>query len=186
MESLGRRQDGHRGGYGIGYYRVEGNDIYDFVNNPPFAKTVNITNPPLNNPGGGTAAPPTPVSLFSYDFQYKVPMAQTYSLGIQHELFTNAGLEIAYVGSRGTHLDHARNINQPLRTGAFDFDPRLNSNAISIEALRPFTGWSTIRQSENTGSSTFHAASEFRQAVLRGVQVPGRLHLLARHWGCVR
>ena len=146
-----------RGGYGIGYYRVEGNDIYDFVNNPPFAKTVNITNPPLNNPGGGTAAPPTPVSLFSYDFQYKVPMAQTYSLGIQHELFKNAGLEIAYVGSRGTHLDHARNINQPLRTGAFDFDPRLNSNAISIEALRPFTGWSTIRQSENTGSSTYHS-----------------------------
>jgi hypothetical protein len=146
-----------RGGYGIGYYRVEGNDIYDFVNNPPFAKTVNITNPPLNNPGGGTAAPPTPVSLFSYDFQYKVPMAQTYSLGIQHELFKDAGLEIAYVGSRGTHLDHARNINQPLRTGAFDFDPRLNSNAISIEALRPFTGWSTIRQSENTGSSTYHS-----------------------------
>jgi Carboxypeptidase regulatory-like domain len=146
-----------RGGYGIGYYRVEGNDIYDFVNNPPFAKTVNITNPPLNNPGGGTAAPPTPVSLFSYDFQYKVPMAQTYSLGIQHELFKNAGLEIAYVGSRGTHLDHARNINQPLRTGTFDFDPRLNSNAISIEALRPFTGWSTIRQSENTGSSTYHS-----------------------------
>jgi hypothetical protein len=146
-----------RGGYGIGYYRVEGNDIYDFVNNPPFAKTVNITNPPLNNPGGGAAAPPIPVSLFNYDYEYKVPMAQTYSLGIQRELFKNTGLEIAYVGSRGTHLDHARNINQPLRTGGFDFDPRLNTNAISIEALRPFTGWSTIRQSENTGSSTYHS-----------------------------
>ena len=146
-----------RGGYGIGYYRVEGNDIYDFVNNPPFAQTVNITNPPLNNPGGGAAAPPRPVSLFNYDFQYKVPMAQTYSLSIQHELFKNAGLEIAYVGSRGTHLDHARNINQPLRAGEFDFDPRLNSNEISIEALRPFRGWSTIRQSENTGSSTYHS-----------------------------
>jgi hypothetical protein len=102
-----------RGGYGVGYYRVEGNDIYDFVNNPPFAQTVNITNPPLNNPGGGAAAPPVPVSLVSLDFQYKVPMAQTYSLGIQRELFKNAGLEIAYVGSRGTYLDHARNINQP-------------------------------------------------------------------------
>lgn len=146
-----------RGGYGIGYYRVEGNDIYDFVNNPPFAKTVNITNPPLNNPGGGTAAPPRPVSLVALDFQYKVPMAQTYSLGIQRELFRNTGLEIAYVGSRGTHLDHARNINQPLRTGGFDFDPRLNTNAISIEALRPFIGWSTIRLAENTGSSTYHS-----------------------------
>lgn len=146
-----------RGGYGVGYYRVEGNDIYDFVNNPPFAQTVNITNPPLNNPGGGAAAPPVPVSLVSLDFQYKVPMAQTYSLGIQRELFKDAGLEIAYVGSRGTHLDHARNINQPLRTGRFDFDPRLNTNAISVEALRPFIGWSTIRQAENTGSSTYHS-----------------------------
>lgn len=146
-----------RGGYGIGYYRVEGNDIYDFVNNPPFARTVNITNPPLDNPGGGAAAPPRPISLFSYDFEYKVPTAQTYSLGIQRELFKDAGLEIAYVGSRGTHLDHARNINQPLRTGPFDFDPRLNTNAISIEALRPFIGWSTIRQAENTGSSTYHS-----------------------------
>jgi hypothetical protein len=146
-----------RGGYGIGYYRVEGNDIYDFVNNPPFAKTVNIFNPPLNNPGGGTAAPPRPVSLVALDFQYKVPMAQTYSLGIQRELFKDTGLEIAYVGSRGTHLDHARNINQPLRTGTTDFDPRLNTNAISIEALRPFLGWSTIRLAENTGSSTYHS-----------------------------
>jgi len=146
-----------RGGYGIGYYRVEGNDIYDFVNNPPFARTVNITNPPLNNPGGGAAAPPTPVSLFNYNFEYKVPMAQTYSLSIQRELFKDTGLEVAYVGSRGTHLDHARNINQPLRVGGFDFDPRLNTNAISIEALRPYLGWSTIRQSENTGSSTYHS-----------------------------
>ena len=54
-----------RGGYGIGYYRVEGNDIYDFVNNPPFAKTVNITNPPLDNPGGGTAAAPRPVAALN-------------------------------------------------------------------------------------------------------------------------
>ena len=146
-----------RGGYGIGYYRVEGNDIYDFVNNPPFAKTVNITNPPLNNPGGGTAAPPRPVSLVALDFEYKVPMAQTYSLGIQRELFKNAGLEIAYVGSRGTHLDRARNINQPRRVGGFDFDPRLNTNAISNDALRPFAGWSTIRMAENTGSSTYHS-----------------------------
>jgi Carboxypeptidase regulatory-like domain len=146
-----------RGGYGIGYYRVEGNDIYDFVNNPPFAKTANITNPPLNNPGGGAAAPPTPVSLFSYDFQYKVPTAQTYSLGIQHELFKDTGLEIAYVGSRGTHLDHARNINQPLRFGGFDFNPLLNGNTISVDSLRPYRGWSTIRQSENTGSSTYHS-----------------------------
>jgi hypothetical protein len=146
-----------RGGYGIGYYRVEGNDIYDFVNNPPFAQTVNITNPPLNNPGGGTAAPPRPVSLVALDFEYKVPMAQTYSLGIQRELFKNAGLEIAYVGSRGTHLDRARNINQPRRAGGFDFDPRLNTNAISIDALRPFAGWSTIRMAENTGSSTYHS-----------------------------
>src|SRR5262245_34914020 len=146
-----------RGGYGIGYYRVEGNDIYDFVNNPPFARQVNVFNPPLNNPGGGTAAPPQPVSLVSLDFQYKVPTAQTYSLGIQRELSKDTGLEIAYVGSRGTHLDHARNINQPLRVGGLDFDPRLNTNAISIEALRPFIGWSQIRQAENTGSSTYHS-----------------------------
>jgi hypothetical protein len=146
-----------RGGYGVGYYRVEGNDIYDFVNNPPFAKTVNITNPPLNNPGGGTAAPPRPVSLVALDFEYKVPMAQTYSLGIQRELFKNAGLEIAYVGSRGTHLDRARDLNQPRQVGGFDFDPRLNTNAISNDALRPFAGWSTIRMAENTGSSTYHS-----------------------------
>jgi hypothetical protein len=146
-----------RGGYGIGYYRVEGNDIYDFVNNPPFARTVNIFNPPLANHGGGTAAPPRPISLFALDFQYKVPMAQTFSLGIQRELFKDTGLEIAYVGSRGTHLDHARNINQPLRAGGFDFDPRLNANAISQDSIRPFIGWSTIRQAENTGSSTYHS-----------------------------
>jgi len=159
-----------RGGYGLGYYRVEGNDIYGMVGNPPNAKLVQVFNPPLDNPAQGQAGAQRPLSLASLDPVYEVPYVQSYSLEVQRELFTHTSVSLGYVGSHGVHLDRGRNINQPLPVPGYDFDPRLNTRAVATDRIRPFQGYSGIGQRENTGSSTYNSLqATFKRRMTQGL-----------------
>ena len=155
-----------RGGYGVGYYRIEGNDVYAMVGNPPFSKIATFFKPPFNNPGAGAAAPLTPLVLNGLDPVYKIPMAQNWSLGVQHELAPDTRVSVAYVGSRGTHLDSHRDINQPLPAGGYDFDPRIActpatpfscASRVSTDFVRPYQGWSSISNIAPIASSIYHS-----------------------------
>ena len=167
----GRARTVLRGGYGIGYYRVEGNDVYALVGNPPFANIVQVFNPPLDDPSRGSVGADRPKNLTTIDPSYPIPYVQTYSLGIQHQLAANMALTASYVGSRGTHLDRGRQLNYPPPSGGFDFDPRLNSRQVAIEAIAPYQGWSAITQRENTAASTYHSLQmDFTRAFRNGVR----------------
>ena len=161
-----------RGGYGVGYYRIEGNDLYSLVGNPPFANIVTVFNPPLDDPGRGSAGADRPKSLVTLDPVYDVPMVQSYSLGVQQQLAVNTAVSVSYVGSRGTHLDRSRNINYPLPLAdGHDFDPRLNTRQVALESIAPFQGWSNINQREPTASSTYHSLQvDFNRAYQNGLR----------------
>jgi hypothetical protein len=159
-----------RGGYGIGYYRVEGNDIYSMVGNPPGAQIVQVFNPSLDNPSGGQAGAQRPIGLNALDPIYKVPYVQTFSLEIQREITPGNVVSVGYVGTRGVHLDRARNVNQPFPIAGFDFDPRLNTRAIPTEVIRPFLGYTGITMRENTASSTYHSLqASFKRRMSKGL-----------------
>ena len=127
------------------------------VSNPPGAKLVQVFNPLLDNPGAGSAAAARPVTLTALDPIYEVPYVQNYSLEIQREITPGNAVTLGYVGTRGTHLDRGRNINQPGRVPGFDFDPRLNTRAIPTEMIRPYLGYGNISTRENTGNSTYNS-----------------------------
>lgn len=147
-----------RGGYGVGYYREEGNDTYNFINNPPFAKQVSINNPLIDNLAAGGLAPLFPPGIARFDIDnYQPPQIHQWSFGIQQELFKDTLLEVGYVGSRTVHLARSRDFNQPLPTGQFDFDPAINEGAISTNVFRPFRGWSAITQRETSGLGEYHS-----------------------------
>ena len=146
-----------RGGYGIGYYRVQGNDTYSMVGNPPNASVVSVFNPSLNNPNTGQAGAPQPTSLNSLDENYKIPMVQTYSFDVQREIAQGTLLDIGYVGTRGTHLERAVNLNQPYPEGGYDFNPALNLNTLPAAYLSPYLGYATINQKENTANSNYNS-----------------------------
>jgi len=155
-----------RGGYGVGYHRIEGNDAYGLVGNPPFSSIPTFFDPPFNNPSSGVAAPLTPVPLGYLDHVYSLPMVQSWSFNVQHELSSNTSLSVAYVGSRGTHLEYGNNINQPLPTGGYNFDPRIActpttpypcATRVATDYVRPYQGWSSISGTVPVGHSTYHS-----------------------------
>lgn len=104
-----------RGGYGIFYDHTNSNDIVDALRNPPLQLSPTVVNVvgynniaaasgsnfPLNLSGGG-AIPQVG----------KWPMVQQWNLDIQHQLRNNLVAEIAYVGSKGTHLAQEMDLNQ--------------------------------------------------------------------------
>jgi hypothetical protein len=76
------------------------------------------------------------------------------------------GLSVAYVGSRGTHLDYVVDTNQPLPALGYSFDPRIACTAttpfpcsqrVSTDYVRPYQGWSSISNIAPIGNSIYHS-----------------------------
>jgi len=135
-----------RAGYGVFYSSYEAGplSIPNMGNNPPFffqsnynAPSPLILNPIVSNLSQGfplnALANPSAPSLFSLDPNFTNPNVQHWQASIQQDLGWNTVLEVAYAGSKGTHLYEFRNLNQiPASTS-----PSANYNA---ERLRPYLG----------------------------------------------
>jgi hypothetical protein len=105
-----------RGGYGLFYERIQGNDVYNAALNPPFAYQPFATNVYFSNPhtsalNGATTANSFPSSLTNIEYNYKAPGTENYSLGIQHELAPSIIAVVQYVGSWGYTQNDDRAIN---------------------------------------------------------------------------
>lgn len=103
-----------RGGFGMTHDRTQGNLIFDTVfNNPAIVQTATVGS-------GNIANLPTLQSTFGNGVlsnalgaarDGKVPTVYSFSLGVQHEIFTGTTLDVAYVGSLSRHLVTSRDIN---------------------------------------------------------------------------
>lgn len=185
-----------RGGYGITYYRVQGNDSYNILTNPPVVSTTSLSflktdsTPQLNSPVGGKGPSPSPVSLQVLDQRYKPPMIQQYSLGIQHQFTPSTILTVSYVGSDGRHLSNRFDANQPypftcpssgLTVGSgspacapgvtYQFNPALNANKVQINTLRPYLGYGSIQTWDTVGSSEYNSLQvDFEKQMTRNLR----------------
>lgn len=135
-----------RVGYGIFYESIQGNDVYNIAPNPPFSETLNIYNTLLSNPGGVPGAI-FPTSTQNYDPEYIMPSSHQFSFGVQNELNPRTVLSVMYVGSKGTHLQINRNINQPLAP----------AGSANVDTVRPYLGYGNIGWYENSTSSSYHS-----------------------------
>lgn len=179
-----------RGGYGLYYDRtlvgiVEQNA---FVN-PLVNSRVTIDNPPLSNPGAGTTRTTVPaIALQSTGDPFKVPRTTQYSLSVQRELYKNAVVEVAYVGTRGRDLLHLVNLNQPAPGARAALTATLRASGVltatqfpALNAVRPFLGYGAISDRRTEASSDYHSMQvTFNKRVSNGLQY-GVVYTLSRN-----
>ncbi len=150
-----------RAGYGLFYDRTL-NGIWEqnAFDDPPLVQTSAINNNGLSsfnifdNVQNGSAAPTplTPVNIVVTGTPtFKVPSYQDFNLSVQHEIMRNTVLEVAYVGTRGTHLLGDQDLNQPTVAA------RLANPTSDANALVNFPGFGSIRSRNPIFTSNYNS-----------------------------
>ena len=149
-----------RGGIGIFYERVQGNDVYNAAQNPPFAYQPSATNVYFSNPltsalTGVTTAQSFPSTLTNLKYKYPPPGTATYSLGIQRQIAPAIVAVLQYGGSTGWDQNDDRGINTlPLADASNPANPYglrqgVANGSLNANLYRIFPGFSSINQEEN-------------------------------------
>ncbi len=152
-----------RGGFGVFYERVQGNDVYNAALNPPFAYQPSATNVYFSNPNtsaltGVTTSQTFPSVLTNLNYDYKNPGTAQFSLGIQRQLSQSVVAVVQYVGSRGWDQSDDRAVNTlPLTdpnnpTDPYDLREGVADGTLNANLYRIYPGFSSIFQ-EETGTN---------------------------------
>jgi hypothetical protein len=139
-----------RAGGGRFFTRLGVSDSIFLGGNPPFQPNASVSFGSVDNPGGsGTNAVPLVVTTQSKAF--KNPEAWDWNITVERQLFWKSLLSVGYVGRRGLHLQREADINQPT-TAVVAANPGIN-----INALRPYKGFGSIRETDNVANSIYHS-----------------------------
>jgi hypothetical protein len=151
-----------RGGGGLFFERVQGNDIYGAATNPPFAFHPAANDVYFSTPTttvNGVPAPPgpptVPAGITNLDDYYPNPATAQFSLGIQQQLAPAVVGVIQYVGSTGWNQSDERSINTlPL---ADLTDREAVASGTPPNAYRVFPGYAGITQVESATNSNYNS-----------------------------
>ncbi len=161
-----------RGGYGL-YYNANQLNLYTIGGNPPFSNVATYTSDPANptltlaNPTAGSpvGASPTP-NLVTFGPYLPMAMMNQWSLDVARPLWSGAGLDVQYLGSRTIHLDRSYHNNTPLPGPG------------PIQARRPNPRWGVIRTIANDMVASYNSLN----VVLRQRYSHGFSMLLSYTW----
>jgi len=153
-----------RGGFGMMYERIQGNDMYNAGPNIPFSTNVTLNKILLSSPttsltDGSTIDPAAEVTVADITAldknHYNMPISYQYSVGVQHAISTRTVLAVQYVGNQNRNQNDYRETNLP--------DPSLlpgiasGSNPTPYNQLVPYQGFHSIRWSEDVQSSHYNS-----------------------------
>ena len=135
--------------------------------NPPFAIPLSVNSATngiaAENPSGLLST--TSLGPLVLNPNFTDMYAQDWNLTIQRELSPTLGLQVAYVGTKGTHLELTQNINQPLVVGG-DYERTkpyptlpLSSQILPAQcaAPNPVCPFGNIQQINSDGNSNYNA-----------------------------
>ena len=139
-----------RTGGGSFYTRLGVSDSVFLGGNPPFQPTANVSFGSADNPGG-TTTNLLPLTVTTQSRDFKNPMAWNWNFTVERELPLNSILSVGYVGRRGLHLQRESDINQPTIATV------LANPGVNLDALRPYKGYNSIRETDNVASSRYNS-----------------------------
>jgi hypothetical protein len=171
-----------RGGYGVFFERVQGNDVYNAALNPPFAYQPSATNVYFSNPHtsaltGATTTQSFPSVLTNINYHYPSPGTEDYSLGIQRELAPSVVAVVQYVGSDGWDQDDDRAVNT-LPLSDITHRQGVANGSLNANLYRIYPGFSGITQEENETNFNYNSL----QAGIRFENKHGLTTQLAYTW----
>lgn len=136
-----------RAGYAILDQQPTTNLVSGLTGNPPFA--VPLASSSATNSITFEAPPTNPktVAPFTVDPNYHDAYVQDWNVTIQRELTNTLGVQVAYVGSKATHLQQEINLNQPA----------VVAGAFGPETAAPYTNFSEIPEVTSSGNSNYNA-----------------------------
>lgn len=145
-----------RGGYGyLVDQPVTGGFVIGLPSNPPFGLPISTSAPQtftqLTTTYSGT---PSSLSPQTINRNFKNADVQSWNLNIQHEITRDTAIMIGYFGSKGTHLEIDRNINQPAVLGNATTRP---FKALSGTILNGTTLAPSIREFDSSSNSSYNA-----------------------------
>jgi hypothetical protein len=156
-----------RAGYGV-YYdsSLFGDFEQSIFQNPPFVSSVTLSNASFSNISAGT--PPGTVSteyIRATELPNLVPYVQQWSADVQRQLPLDMLLDVAYSGSKGTHLIGVVDLDQARPGAALAAGLHAaNGNTIfttadepNINAVRPYLGYNAINSIQSAFDSNYHA-----------------------------
>jgi hypothetical protein len=164
-----------RGGFGMFYERIQGNDVYNTGPNPPFSFNPGVNSVYFSDPstsainGQQASLPifPAGVTALSYT-DYKLPTSMQWNLGVQRQVGRSVVFGVAYVGNSDYHQRDNRDINAV---------PLNNPNRLAIKngqyntnLARPYLGYSGITLGETATGSRYNSLQvNFRTEMWRGL-----------------
>jgi len=184
-----------RGGAGLFYERVQGNDTYNAAGNSPYsyepgANSVYFSDPNTSYQTGATAAlPVSPVSPTALNTYYPNPGTAQYSFGIQQEFAPSVVFGLGYVGTGGWNQDDKREINDLALSDITDREAVATGKLLQPDGTtisvnnnanlhRHYLGYSNILTEENASNTSYNSL----QAALRMEKKHGVSLQLAYTW----
>jgi hypothetical protein len=153
-----------RGGFGIMYERIQGNDMYNAGPNIPFSLQVTTPGPvEFVNPtlslatGTATALPINPASITGLAVnEYQQPASYQWSVGIQRQLSSRSVLSVAYVGNTNRYQNDYREVNLPDQAALIPIINGVGGANYNTAAGLPYPGFHSIDLSTNEANSHYN------------------------------
>jgi hypothetical protein len=157
-----------RGGFGLLYDRIQGNDMYNGATNTPMDATATLNNILLSNPaspgtitsvltGNVLTSASLPILVLSQQgigLTYKPPMNYQYSIGVQQALGPKTVLAVSYVGSQSRHTSDNRELNLPPLA---DVPALVSSNGTGLNQEMQYLGYRGIALYEDEGRGHYNS-----------------------------
>ncbi len=165
-----------RGGYGI-FYDATAYGFYELniFNNLPFVNSLTVLNTALSNPlAGTTSVSSTPPSIRATSPNYVPPYTQQWSFSIQRELLSGTFLDIAYVGSKSTHLLGIVDLNEVYPGLAFSSGIIPSGTVVSsgttarLNTIRPYPGYTAINIVEPWFNANYNSLQVYAKKQFKG------------------